>query len=311
MANHYETLGVNRDASETEIRKAYRNLSLKYHPDRGGDTDKFQQINAAYEVLSDSQKKEQYDMELNGFGGGGDHGIFHHNMNEFSDINNIFNMMFGGGMPGMPGMPPGFGGPDIRIFHNGIPVNGGAFFQNMQKPPPIIKNVKISLEQAYRGLSIPIEIEKWTMRENNIRVNENETIYVNIPQGIDENEIIVLRNRGHVVNEMIKGDVKIVIQLENNTPFIRHGLDLIYKKKITLKESLCGFSFEILHLNGKQLCLNNNTNRTIIKPNYRKIIPNMGIIRENENSGNLIIEFEIEFPDNLTEEQMNEIEKIL
>ena len=313
MSNHYETLGVSREASENEIRKAYRTLSLKHHPDRGGDTTKFQEINSAYEILSDPAKKEQYDMELNGFGGAA--GIFHHNMNEFADINNIFNMMFHGGMPGMPGFGGpgmhGFGGPDIKIFHNGVQVNGNGFFNNIQKPPPIVKNVKISLEQAYKGISIPIEIEKWIMRENNIRVNENETIYVNIMQGIDENEIIILRDRGHVVNEMVKGDVKVVIQIENNTQFIRHGLDLIYKKKISLKESLCGFSFEILHLNGKQLCLNNNTNRTIIKPHYKKVIPNMGMIRENEHNGNLIIEFEIEFPDNLSEDQMNEISKIL
>lgn len=308
MANHYETLGITPESTESEIKKAYRTLSMKYHPDRdGGDKEKFQEISSAYETLSDENKRRQYDHEMHGMS---EEGMHFGNMNEFHDMGNIFNMMFGGGNPhGMPGMPPGMHhmfsggmGPEIKVFHNGVQTNG--FFQNLLKPQPIIKNIKISLEQAYLGVSLPVEIEKWIVNEDNSRYNEKETVYINIHQGIDDSEIIILRDRGHVVNNNVRGDIKLIVQVENSTPFTRQGLDIIYKKNVTLKEALCGFVFEVTHLNGKLLCFNNNNNnRTIIKPNYRKIIPQMGMIRDN-STGNLLIDFNIEFPESLTEEQI-------
>ena len=312
MPNYYEILGVSKEASENEIKKSYRTLSMKHHPDRGGDTAKFQEINMAYETLSDSGKKLQYDMEQSGnhpFNGGG---VEH----EFDDMNQMFNMMFGGGIPrGMhPGMMHGFmGGPGIKIFHNGVQVNlgeGGDIFQQLNKPQPIIKNIQITIEQAYNGATIPIEIEKWVIIQN-MKVNEKETMSLTIPRGVDNGEMIIIRDCGNMINEKLKGDIKLIICMENNTEFIRNGLDIIYKKKLSLKEALCGFSFNIKHLNGNQLCLNNSTKRNIIKPNYKKVIPNLGFYKNDNPTGNLIIDFEIEFPDTLSEEQMDSLSNIL
>jgi DnaJ family protein A protein 2 len=313
MADYYEVLGVSKDASESEIKKAYRTLSFKHHPDKGGDISKCQQINEAYETLGDAAKKKEYDMRGSnpfpfpfGGGGGGGGGDFV-NMNEFADIHNIFNMMFNrGGMPGMPGM----GEPNIHIFHS---TNGGPginIFQNLSKPPPIIKNVKLTLQQAYTGLSMPIEIEKWVVRDN-VKTSETENIYINIPAGIDDNECLIIQGKGNTIQDVISGDIKFMFSIENNTPFVRTGLDLTYHKKITLKEALCGFSFEIIHLNEKNtINLNNSTNVSIIKPNSKKVIPQLGMIRDT-TIGNLIIEFSIEFPDTLTAEQIKGIEAIL
>jgi curved DNA-binding protein CbpA len=64
LNEHYETLGVNKNSSQDEIKKAFRKLSLKHHPDRGGNNEKFQKINAAYEVLKDPTKRQQYDMGI-------------------------------------------------------------------------------------------------------------------------------------------------------------------------------------------------------------------------------------------------------
>jgi DnaJ-class molecular chaperone len=82
------------------------------------------------------------------------------------------------------------------------------------------------------------------------------------------------------------------------------------EKGFYLSLSLCGFSFEIIHPNGKQLILNNLTNRTIIKPGFKKVISNMGMVREG-NSGNLVIEFGVVYPDLLTLDQMTAIEQVL
>jgi len=229
-------------------------------------------------------------------------------------------MLFGGGMPGMPGMGfPGMqmhmgggnGGPEIRVFHGSHPFGGsmgGNFFQNLQKPPPIMRNVQISLEQSYSGCTIPLEIERWVIY-NDIKSSEIETIYITIPAGIDENEYIIMRDHGNKINEQNKGDIKIGVQITNNTDFERHGMDLLYKKTISLKDALCGFSFDIIHLNGKHLCLNNNINRTIIKPNFKKVIGGLGMIRENA-CGNMIIEFDIEFPDVITDEQVIKLKEV-
>jgi len=307
MENYYDVLGIPKTATDEEIKKAYRKLSLKHHPDReGGDAEKFKTLSEAYETLSDPAKKNQYDNQ-------GSNPFFASEMgpNDMNDINNIFNMMFGGGIPG--GIHFAHGGginimPGVRINHGGVHPYPTMFHQ-LQKPPPIIKNVQISLQQAYSGYNMPIEITKMVIK-NNIQKDENETIYVQIPPGIDDNEVIILRDCGNVVNDSVRGDIKIIISVKNDTKLLRYGLDLVYKSPITLKEALCGFTIELDHLNGKKLTLNNMVNRSIVKPNYKKVVPQLGIQREG-NTGNLIIEFDIQFPDTLTEEQMDKIAEIL
>jgi len=316
MPNHYEVLGVGQNADENEIRKAYRSLSLKYHPDRNPSPDageKFREINEANEILSDAQKRRQYDHELQ-FGGSME--------GDMGDINNIFNMMFGGGMgfPGMPGFGiPGVrvhhmsGGPGVHIFHNGQQVHGfdpfEQMFQQMQKPQPIIKHVEITLEQAYAGSRISIDIEK-SVIFNGLRSTEIQTIHIDVPKGIDNDEGVILRDQGNVVNETNKGDLKIIFQIKNTTPFKRHGLDLHIQKTISLKEALCGFVVEIQHLNGKKIAMNNMVNSTVIKPNYKKIVPNLGMMREGK-TGNLVIEFLVEFPESISPEVIEKLKEIL
>lgn len=307
---YYDILGISKDATDSDIKKAFRALSLKYHPDRNPSedtTEKFQKIGEAYEVLSDPEKRNQYDNESNGIPFGMP---FSHmdSMNEFQDMNNIFNMMFGGmGGPGMHGMP-GMGGPGIRIFHNGGMGGGPQFFQQFQKPAPISKHVNISLKQCYDGGSIPVEIERFVVN-NGIKYTENVTLNIPIPKGIHEQNGIIIENEGNSINDL-KGDVKLTFKIEEHPLFKRRDGDLIYKKKISLKEALCGFSFELQHLNGKMLFLNNKSNRTIITPDTKKTIPNLGIEHEGK-IGNLVIEFIIDFPMNLSEEQMKTISSVL
>jgi DnaJ-class molecular chaperone len=326
----YKILGINENASHDEIKKAYRGLSLKFHPDRNpapDATEKFKQINEAYGILGDEQKRKQYEMERqNPFMrmGNMNHGMpgMHAmpNMGEMDDILKAFfgGMPFMGGMGGMGGMddsngmgrmhgfPQGFPpGAQFHVFHNGIPVNVGKQFQ---KPSPINKTVNIDIEQVYNGATIPLDIERW-INDNGTKIFEKETLYVSIPKGIDENEIILLKDKGNIAGEQCKGDVKIFIKITNTTDIKRNGLDLLYEKHISLKEALCGFTFEIKFINGKIYTLNNNSGNIII-PEYRKIIPNMGLTREG-HTGNLIVIFHIEFPEKLTIEQMKKIADVL
>jgi hypothetical protein len=213
-------------------------------------------------------------------------------------------MMFGGnpfGMPGMHGIPPG---AKIHIFHGG-PMN---MHQAMNKPIPIMTSLQITMSQVFTGASIPLEVERWIL-QSGTKIFEKETIYVDIPQGIDDNEILILRDRGNVISDNCKGDIKINILVQNNTAFKRAGLDLILDKNISLKESLCGFSFELNYINGKSYTLNNNKG-SIVPPEYKKIYPDMGLKR-GDHKGNMIINFHVDFPTNLTIEQIDKLIEIL
>lgn len=302
--NFYEILGVLQTATKEEIKKAYRKLSLQWHPDRNpGNAEansKFQLINEAYETLSDESKREEYDsrgrnpfVRMNSMGGN----------NEFHNMDEIFSTFFGGLNRGFMNDMHGFHpGGNIHIFRNGMPVN------MPQKPQPIIKNIIVTMEQVLTGANLPVEIERWVI-VNGMKVTEKETFYVEIVKGIDENESFFFKDKGDVVNEHCKGDVKLFVSINNNTSFKRNGLDLIYDKTISLKEALCGFSFELKYINGKVYTINNNAGNVIV-PGYHKMIPNMGLVRDSY-TGNLIITFSVVFPETFSKEVVEKLGEIL
>jgi DnaJ-class molecular chaperone len=305
-SSFYKVLGVTESSSKEDIKKAYRSLSLKYHPDKtGGNQEaisKFQKISEAYETLGDEQKREEYDMinknpffRGGGLGGGG-------------EMEDLLSALFGGGIFG-----PQSAGGKIHVFRGGGCDSSSGFsfpgFPPPQiKPTPIIKTITINMEQVLNGCTIPVEIERWLI-ENENKVFEKETVYVTIPKGVDENEIILLTEKGNILNDSAKGDIKLFIKIENSTQFERRGLDLFMNKTISLKEALCGFSFELKYVNGKSYTLN-NTSGNIIPPEYTKIIPNMGLTREN-HTGNLLILFHVDFPEKMSDDKIVALKNIL
>jgi DnaJ-class molecular chaperone len=301
MEDYYKILGINKKSSKEEIKQAYRKLQLNNHPDKNNNSlssiETTQKINEAYSVLSDEKKKKEYDL------------LNKHNSQERQErqerqeTQDIFKEFFG---------KRGYNDPflnetlpnifnmmnndlhNIHFFHNNIPIN-------INKPLPIMKKITINMIQVLEGCIIPVEIERWII-QNDTKIFEQEVLYINIPKSIDQGEMIILKDKGNSINEIIKGDIKIMIDIVNDTKFVRDGLNLIYHKTLTLKESLCGFSFELEYINKKIFTLNNHTGN-IISPNYQKVIPNLGLERDNYK-GNLIIIFNIEFPSSLNEQQI-------
>ena len=245
---HYDILHIQSNATPEQIKKQFRKLSLECHPDRpNGNASLFQQINEAYEILSDPIKRSAYDNPPNTF------------MDPYT--------------------------PDLFPF---------MIF------PPIDLHVKITLEQAYSGCSLPLQVT----RTNHGR-HETETCYVHIPPGVDE-EYITIKEKGHCERGH-HGDVRVKVYV---LPHVleRNGLDLIYTHKLTLKEALCGCTFEIPYLFGKKIKINQGD--MIISPDYKKPILNMGMKRDSI-CGNLILQFNIQFPSTLNETQKQMIKDIL
>ena len=321
--NFYEILEVPETAQLDDIKKSYRKLSMMYHPDKNKNnpdaTAKFQKISEAYETLGDKEKKNEYDMTRNNpfikmMNSQGQGPPFGQGMNPVDEIfSSIFGMpfgpgqQFGQGSPFGPGQQFGQGspfGPNIRVFHNGVQVNQPNF---LQKPTSIIKNIVVPINKILTGTIIPIDIERWLIQDGH-KIFETETIYVTMPKGIDDGEIVLLKEKGNIARDDCKGDIKIIIKIENNTEFKRSGLDLIYVKIITLKEALCGFTFELKYITDKVYTIN-NTSGNIISSGYNKIIPNMGFSRD-QHTGNLIIMFDIKFPDKLSEEVIVQLKQI-
>ena len=302
--NYYDILGVPRNASLEEIKKAYRKLSLELHPDRHNNdptkAEKYKNITAAYNILSNPNEKKNYDeININN-----PEAMF---MNMMLNPMDIINMMKDIKKYNTPFTNELFSNLTSNPSLYGTPFNINNFdFQS--KPKTISKNLSINLLDAYRGCQMPLLIKRWIF-EDNIKSEQEETIYVNIPSGIDNNEIITIKDKGNRLSNSNKGDIEVKITINNNTKFIREGLDLIYKKTISLKESLCGFSFDITYIDDRQYKITNAAGN-IIPANYKKIIPELGMIRDNIK-GDLYIIFDIIYPNNLTIDQIEKIANIL
>lgn len=333
--DYYKILEIDKNASDDEIRKKYRTLSMRYHPDRnsepGADV-KMGKINEAYEILGDKNKRNEYDM--------------FNSPNQFNSAPDIFNMLFSNLSKGNSShhhMPPFFKVFNMSNLHNDKNVSNieEMFAQQIQqdlenmfvtgsvntniennnkskeskkqermlKPSTIHVHVSIDIYQAYNGCSLPVEIDREIWHDQSIREKEKETIYVSIPKGIDDNEVILLKEKGHINFYNMSGDVKVHIKVKNDSEFVRNGIDLILHKNISLKESLCGFYFEIKHITGKVFKINNKLGN-IITPEFKKKIENMGMIREN-HTGDLIIIFHVKYPENIDIEKLKQLQEIL
>lgn len=324
--NYYEKLDLSPGCTDEEIKKQYRKLSMKYHPDRNKDpnaTKMFQEINEAFEYLTKNKHKSNIFDNLNSSSMKANYAAddFFNTIfkNIAEDINTkmfdisfddeeLFNHMQSNPHMGMP-----FPIPMSNIFSN-LPFSNMRSMKNVKNMKnkseninidPIIKEVTISLEQSYNGDNIPIKIER-NIIENNKSRNEIETMYINIHKGIDNDEIINIVDKGNIINNN-KGNINIIIKINNETNFKREGLNLYIIKNISFKDSFCGFNFSIDHINGKVYKLNNKQGN-IIKSDSQKIIPKLGMIREG-NNGNLIIKFNIIYPDVISKEQIQIIEK--
>jgi len=224
----YKTLEVNEGASEAEIKKAYRKLARKYHPDVNKDAgaeDKFKEINSAYEILSDKEKKQQYDMHGDNMFGGQDFHDFSrsHSAGGQGDLDEILRQMFsGGGGFGSGGNP--FGGAG-GFSGGGNPFGGGGGFQ--QEPNlDIDTNVTIPFSVSILGGS------------HSVSVN-GDRFDIKIPAGVKSGEKMRVKGKGHAQGGRA-GDLFLKITVALNPEYEREDDDLVKSFDVPLNAALFG-----------------------------------------------------------------------
>ncbi|EDO9295986.1 DnaJ domain-containing protein [Campylobacter coli] len=224
MNSLYETLGVSKNASADEIKKAYRRLARQYHPDinkEKGAEEKFKEINAAYEILSDEKKRAQYDQYGDSMFGGQSFHDFSRNAGGVN-LDDILKDLFGGGFGGGSSRGSRFNGFSSRGFDTGFGGFGG-FEEDLDS------TIKLS-----------IPFEKAVVGGEHSFNLQGETIKFKIPHGIKQGEKLRIRNKGKKGHNGSRGDLIVIVKLEESEIYQREDDDLYQKVDISLKTALFG-----------------------------------------------------------------------
>jgi curved DNA-binding protein len=284
----YETLEISEGASESEIKKAYRKLARKYHPDVNKDPkaeDKFKEINSAYEILSDKEKKSQYDMHGdNMFGGQNFHDFSRsHGSGGSADLDDILRNMFsggGGGPFGGGGGPFGGGGGGPFGGGGGSSFGGGGFGGQQQQP-----NLDIQTK-----VTIPFNVSILG-GSHSVAVN-GDRFDIKIPAGVKSGEKMRVKGKGHAQGGRA-GDLFLKITVASNPEYIREDDDLIKFFDVPLYAALFGEKITIKTLEKDiKLKVPKNT-----KNGQRFRVKEMGVMnRKTKTRGNLYLEANITLP---------------
>lgn len=296
MPDPYEILGVDRNATQDDIKKAYRKLAVKHHPDKGGDPEKFKEISAAYEILSDDQKRSNFDQFGTADGP------------QMPDMGEMFRNFFGGG---------GAGGPGRRQDrHHIIQISLEEAFQG------VTKKLKLNIEhpcyscqqncQTCQGrggvqmqmgpfvMNRPCEMCKSAGVESKgcpgcdykkVK-SDSETVNINISKCVMDGETFVIPNKGEqpIKQGEIAGNLIVQVRIKPHAVFVREGNHLVWTTKISFDESVRGTKVTIPHFAGE---MNIDTSYFgIIDPRLRYEIVGKGMNSES----NLYIVFDIQYP---------------
>merc|ERR1712232_180354 len=259
----YEVLGVEKDVDAKTLKKTYRKLCLKHHPDKGGDEHFFKEINAAYEILSDPKKREIYDQY-------GLEGVEQEGAPSAAAGEDLFSMFFGGGGRGRSSGP--------------------------RKGPSIQHPLKVSLEDLYNGKTVKLAINRKVIVGDSNECStcqgqgvvmdikqlgpgmitqvqrpcddckgkghtakmktERKVVEVHVEKGAPNNHKITFRGLADETPGCEEtGDVNFVIREKEHHFFTRKGADLLVTERISLNQALCGFTLRFNHLDGRDVVI--------------------------------------------------------
>ena len=289
MKDYYGILGVAKTATQDEIKKAYRKMAMKHHPDRGGDAAKFKEINEANDILSDNEKRMMVDQGIDPLN---PHQRHHHGHHFHGG--GPFEFHFGG--PGNPHMED-----ILRGF--GFNFGGGGWQQGHQAPrknKSLNINLRISLEEAYTGVTKELEL---TYPGNNIK-----SIKLEIPKGVDNNVTIRYEGMGDMSNPNLPpGDLLVNISVVPHPIFAREGMNLLRDIMIDCFSAVTGTTSAFMTLDGRRLEV---TIPAGVQPGTTLGLKNEGMRDQKGNVGKLYVRVNIQTPTNLSPEVMELVEQI-
>ena len=275
--DYYSTLGLQRGASDDEIKKAYRKLAMQHHPDRGGDQNKFKEISTAYECLTNPEKKRIIDM-------GGDPNA----------------------QPGMGGFGQGspfewhFGSGDINDLFGNFGF-GGFGRQPMRKNKSLNINVTISLDDVLKGKEFTAEIS--------IPGGKSKMVTIEIPPGIEHGQQIRYEGMGdNSIPSLRPGDLLVNVGVQPHPLFKREGVTLFLEKEIDVWDAILGTTTEITTIDRKTLSI---TIPAGTQPDTMLRISGEGIPHMRTRlRGHLMLKIKVKVPKNLSSAQLEQIKKI-
>ena len=299
MADYYDTLGIKKGASEDEIKKSYRKLAMKFHPDRnpGNKTaeDKFKKISEAYAVLSDSEKRRQYDMF-------GDQ-KFHQNFSQEdifrgADFRNIFT-------------DAGFDGADIfsRIFGSGFGGQGfggqgfggrGGFQQQHMKGQDIEYPLTISFHEAFKGSDRHVNFS--------LTDGSSRDLTIKIPAGVSDGGKLRVAGKGiPSPHGGPPGDLYVLISVATHPTFIRSGNDIEGTLRLKLSEALRGCAKDVETMDGpKKIKVPAG-----VKPGTKIRLKNLGFPMPGKSlRGDFFVVVEYEVPETLSAHQLVAVDRL-
>ena len=302
---HYETLGLSPGASQDEIKKAYKKLALKNHPDRGGDAEKFKEISRAYEVLSDPEKRANYDQ----FG-------TDEPQPQMPDISQMFQNMFaGGGPPGMRG-----GGSRDMNRHHTIDLTLEQVFTGVTKTikVPVVKPCPMCATtcQQCRGQGMMVQ-EMFGMIgqifarpcdacegtgvlrrgcpgcQHQKKTVDTVVLNFNVEKGIQSGSQHMIRGLGEQARSSRErtGDLIITFNVKPHPKFERRGNDLRYVMTVSFQESVDGLDITVPHFGGP-VDLNTRQKFGILDPRKDYVVQGKGM----DSNSNLLLNFDIQYP---------------
>lgn len=340
----YEILEVDPKATEQQIRSSYKKLVLKHHPDKGGDPDKIKEINLAYEILSNSEKRELYDRYglegvRNGGGGGG------------GGFEDLFDILGGGGRKKNRGgqrekpkmKPTGkeisvklediFTGKMLEINHkktvlceecSGTGGTGvkqckdcdgqGAVIKTVQIGPGMYQRAQMACPKCQGKGEIvdPANVCKTCKSKKTAQVDKK--VQISIEPGTPDEHIVKMLGEGDEHPDAQTGDLMVKINVAKHPIYERKGADLLLQKQITLKEALLGFTFNIPFLDGKKITISSLPGEVTTHGDV-KTVKGKGLpfYKDIMNHGNLIVAFKVQFPDfkQLSQENRELLQKVI
>ncbi|MFS7971949.1 putative DnaJ domain, Chaperone J-domain superfamily [Helianthus anomalus] len=301
--DYYNILKVNRNATDDDLKKAYRRLAMIWHPDKNPNTNKsdaeskFKQISEAYDVLSDPQKRQIYDLY-------GEEALksgrrFNNNNNNHQNPNHNFR----------------FNPRDAEDIYAELFGGSDAGFRNGEsssvKKAPAVENVLgCSLLDLYKGGKKKMKISRTVLDSfGKIRTVE-EILTIEIKPGWKKGTKITFPEKGNQEPGVIAADLVFIVDEKPHDIFTREGNDLLVNQEISLLEALTGKTVELTTLDGRHLVV---PVTEMVNPGYELTVANEGmpISKDPRRKGNLRIKFDVRYPSRLTAEQKSDLKRVL